>query len=217
MESKSVVFGSVQTFPPGVELFRQDEPAEVVYLIRDGAVKLVWADINGAEVIVGLRWPGWFLGAAAQIVSAPNPATAVTLVQSTVESISSRNFAQLIASDHEFTRLVHESHSREILESTRTMGEFGCLPARSRLKCLLSHLISSLRDSIRLHDGRLRLPLKHKELAALIGISPEHLSRVLRELAADHAIDLEEKWIIVRHPEKLMPVELLRPFHRQRS
>src|ERR1043165_4490874 len=81
-------FGSLQMFPAGVELFKQDELADVVYFIRDGVVKIVWTDTEGGEAIVGLRWPGWFLGASAQIVGAKSPATAVTLVESAIESIS---------------------------------------------------------------------------------------------------------------------------------
>src|SRR5207247_8467053 len=36
--------------------------------------KLVWADADGEETIVGLRWSGWFLGAAARMAGATNPA-----------------------------------------------------------------------------------------------------------------------------------------------
>ena len=203
-------FGSVHTFPAGVELFKQDETADVVYFIRDGVIKLVWAAVDGDETIVGLRWPGWFLGAAARIAGATSPATAVTLVESRLESILVSTFDRLMESNCEFNRLIHESHSLEILEFVRMVGEFGCLPARLRLKSLLSRLMSSVGERIRLRDGRLRLPLKHKELAALIGISPEYLSRVLRELAMEHVIDLEDKWIIVRNLEKVLSVDGLR-------
>jgi hypothetical protein len=84
-------FGSVQVFPAGVELFKQEEPAHVVYFIRDGAVKLVWADKDGGETIVGLRWPGWILGAAAYIAGTTNPASAITLVRSTVDRVTGRS------------------------------------------------------------------------------------------------------------------------------
>jgi CRP-like cAMP-binding protein len=198
-------FGSVQTFPAGVELFRQDEPADMIYFIRSGAVKLVWSSANGDESIVGIRWSGWLLGAAAHIARAVNPATAITLVHSTVEAIPGATFSHLLQSDYNFAQLVHESHSVEILESLRIVGELSCLSARSRLKSFLWRLISSLGENIRLGDGRLRLPLKHKEIASIIGISPEHLSRLLKGLAVEHAIDLEDRWIIVQYPEKLVP------------
>jgi len=53
-------FGSLQTFGAGIELFKQDERVNVVYLIRDGVIKLVWASVDGDESIVGLRWPDGF-------------------------------------------------------------------------------------------------------------------------------------------------------------
>jgi CRP-like cAMP-binding protein len=47
------------------------------------------------------------------------------------------------------------------------------------------------------------LPLKRKELAAVIGVSPEHLSRTLSELAADGVIELRGQWIVIRDSKKL--------------
>jgi CRP/FNR family transcriptional regulator len=195
--------GNVQTFQAGVELFKQDEPANAVYFLRDGAIKLVWTNADGAEAIVGLRWPGSFLGAAARIALAVNPAAAVTLIQSAIEIIPGNVFAELLVANDEFTRQLQSSESLEILEHVRVVAEFACMPARTRVQALLSRLIHSLEEKIRLSDGRLLLPVKRKELATLVGITPEHLSRLLHELAADHVIDLHDKWIVVRNSDKL--------------
>jgi CRP-like cAMP-binding protein len=42
---------------------------------------------------------------------------------------------------------------------------------------------------------RLKLPLKHKELAQLLGITPEHLSRVLRGMQQEGVVVREKGWI----------------------
>jgi DNA-binding transcriptional regulator YhcF (GntR family) len=47
------------------------------------------------------------------------------------------------------------------------------------------------------------LPFSHRDLAGLIGISPEHLSRVLRQLTYEGVIRRQKGWIIVTEPHKL--------------
>jgi CRP-like cAMP-binding protein len=78
-------------------------------------------------------------------------------------------------------------------------------------------VVNSLGEKIRLRDGRFQLLVKNKELAALLGVTPEHRSRVLTELAIQHAIDLEDRWIIVRDPEKLRPLETVAFISSRRS
>jgi CRP-like cAMP-binding protein len=112
-------------------LFCQGEPADEAYLIHDGVIKLTWSDTSGHETIIGLRGPGWFLGAAAVIVAAPNPASATTLVLSTLEHIPGEVFLQLLTRNPELARKIHEKHSQEILEQASMLGELACLSARA--------------------------------------------------------------------------------------
>ena len=93
-----------------MELFHQGDVPDEVFVIREGIVKLLWSNTEGAETIVGLRWPGWFLGTAALIAGTTNPVTAVTLVPSRLERISSEKFIYLITSDMLFMRKVQLSH-----------------------------------------------------------------------------------------------------------
>ena len=47
---------------------------------------------------------------------------------------------------------------------------------------------------------KLRIPLKHKELAQMITITPEHLSRLLGKLEDEGFIGREKNWIIIKKP-----------------
>jgi len=182
-----------------MQLFGQGEPAGDVYLIRRGAIKLVWTDIEGRETIVGLRWPGSFLGLPAIIAGLPNPATAVTLAPSTVEQISGGLFLQMLRADALLAMRVHEAQSREIVEQMLDLGELAIVSAKMRFISLLQRLTCSVSSQVCLPDGRLRLPLKKKELAALLAVTPEHLSRMLNELASEGVIAVNRQWIIIRN------------------
>jgi CRP-like cAMP-binding protein len=85
-----------------------------VYLVRSGAVKLVCTDRHGRQTIVGLRWPGSFLGVESVMARLPNAASTVTLIPSTMEQITREDFLQKIQSDFNLARRVLQFHSWEI-------------------------------------------------------------------------------------------------------
>ncbi len=195
-------FGTVRSYPSLTQIFKQDEAAEDVYLLHEGLIKLVWNDEEGSETIVGLRWAGHFLAAPACIAKAANPATAVTLEPVLLERISRERFLNLLRTNTAFAMRVHDANSREILEQTNNLGALACVPARERLERLLQYLTQELPDQLCLPDGRVRLPVKHKDLAALLAIRPEYLSRTLHKMAAAGTLTLKGEWIIL-HPRPL--------------
>ena len=190
-------FGTIRVYPGGTQLFAQGEPATEVYLVRRGAIKLIWCDPDGRETIVGLRWPGSFVGAPALIATQPSPASAVTLVECTAEQIPGERFVRMLSGNAAFATRVQEAQSREIVELMQDLGQLGCISAMTRLENFFRKLTGSAGDQGCLPDGRLRLPLKRKELAALMAISPEHLSRILREMVSEGLIAVNDQWIIV--------------------
>jgi CRP-like cAMP-binding protein len=97
---------------------------------------------------------------------------------------------------------IHGLHSAEIIDQFRTLGEMACVPARLRLQRLLAHFCS-FGEKAYSNDGRLVIPLKRRELAALLGITPEHLSRLLADLALNSILELKEQWIVVRDFKRL--------------
>jgi len=46
------------------------------------------------------------------------------------------------------------------------------------------------------NEMRLQMPLKHWEVAELIAVTPEHLSRVLRQMETEGILRREKGWLI---------------------
>lgn len=195
---RSGKFGIVRSYLPGSELLQQGIPAEAVYYVHDGIVKLVWNEPKGKESIVGLRWKGWFLGAPPVISDTPCPTSAITLTRSSIERIPSETFLERLRNDPDLAWEMQQNHSREICEQFRWLGELACCSARSRLLHVIERLITSIGTSPRVRNSQLRLlPLKRKDIAELIAVTPEHLSRLLHQLAREGRIDLTGGWIVV--------------------
>jgi CRP/FNR family transcriptional regulator len=210
-------YGVLRGYRADTQVCGQGETAADVYLIQTGVIKLTWMDPEGRETIVGLRWPGSFLGASSVIASEPIPTSIITLAPSTLERIPGARFLDLLHSDSSLSMRVHEMQSREILEQVRDIAGFAVESAKQRFKTFLRRLAQSLPDPVCLPDGRLNSPLTKKDLAALLGIEPAYLSRLLQDLAAEGIIRLNKQWIIVQNIEKLLPEQSSTYFIRQTS
>src|SRR5215471_1867778 len=93
----SVAFGDwgvVRSYPSRSELFQQGTPADDVYYVRKGMVKLVWGEAGGKQTILGLRRDGCLIGVPAVVTGEPCPTSAVTLVPSILERISPGRFTR---------------------------------------------------------------------------------------------------------------------------
>jgi CRP-like cAMP-binding protein len=191
-------WGVVRNYPSRSELFQQGTPADDVYLIHEGMVKLVWGESTGKQTILSLRASGSFIGVPAVVTGEPYLTSAVTLVPSILERIPAEKFLLRLQTDPDFAWKVHQIQSREVHEQLNWLGEMACCSARSRLQNFLGRLTEVQKDGKR---SRVRLPLKQKEVAELIAVTPEHLSRLLHELSRDGLLQLRRGWIVIPDPQ----------------
>jgi CRP-like cAMP-binding protein len=187
--------GPVHGYPPGVEIFKQGEPPRDVYLIEEGMVKLTYANENASYVMIGLRSSGWMLGTASVILNRQYVFSATTLTYCQLRRLTAEAFLHLLNTNREFAKYVHHVQSQELHDLVKQMVGLGSLSARVKLECMLRQLASALSPRETEKHVRLKLPLKHRELAELVGITPEHLSRVLKEMQNEGLILRERGWI----------------------
>jgi CRP-like cAMP-binding protein len=168
--------------PTATVLFQQGSlPGEVITIER-GIVKLIRLDEFGQETIVGLRSRGSVLGAASIIMQRPHPVMVVTMTVCSLRRIPLKLFLELARTDPKLSWYLHQAHSREAYEQVKQMTALRNLSARQRLEQLIRELIFLQIRSNQAKKIKLNLPLKLFELAQLIGITPEHLSRVLKQV-----------------------------------
>lgn len=182
-------WGPVQIYPAYAEIIRQDTSSHAVYFLKSGGVKLTWADRDGHEVIAGLRHQNWLIGAPSVLLGRPYSFTITTLSPCELRCISAEQFLHLVHSNPDFSMHLMKLLSLEIFNHARTLVTLGCVPAKERLKHLLFRFtpdVPSTKESDR--QAKITLPLKHKELAQILAVTPEHLSRLLKEMETRHEI-----------------------------
>jgi len=191
-------------YPRGVELFLQNHPADHVYFIERGIVKLSCACPRAEEVIVGLRRWNWLLAATAVILGNAYSATATTLTRCTLRSISSAAFADHLTADIRLSLEVNRMLSTEILGDRKKIVTLGCMSAAERLRRFLRELISEEDLNDLKKEGRLELPLKSNELAAIIAVTPQHLYRLLRDPALRIHLKQDRGVLTIVNPSAFM-------------
>lgn len=192
-----------QNYPAGIGLFKQDMIPLEVYLIEAGLVKLTHIEENGKELVVGLRTPNWIIGAAAVILNTKHGFSAETLTGCQIRCITAPFFLNLLHNDNEFAWHFQQVQSYELFDQLSQLVGFGCRSARHRLEQLLSQLISTLGLKAGEIKIQLQLPLKHWELAALIAVTPEHLSRLLKEMQSEGIVQRDKGWLHIPDVRRL--------------
>lgn len=200
-------------YPATVQLYRQGSHAEEVYFINRGLLKLVRMEREGHELIIDLRPRGWLLGTAAVITRQQHPVTAITLSESVVQRIPAAAFNNLLRTNTQFSAHVHQMQSHEAIDHITHMALISCLPAQERLADLLWELAHALELPTSSGEVLLRLPLKHWELAQLIGVTPEYLSRLLKKMQRDGIVRQQKGFMIIQDVQKLWHSSADKSFH----
>jgi CRP-like cAMP-binding protein len=192
-----------QKYPTGFEVLRQGEIARDVWIIDGGVVKLVSFDEEGRELIVGMRLKGWVLGSASVILEQPNPVAAFTMTPCYLQRLDAATFLEMLSGNSTLSSWLHKMNSQEVFDQLVSLTQTSALSARQRLEHLLVQLVQPLEDNTQRTGIHITLPFSHRDLAGLVGITPEHLSRLFRQLADDGVIRRNKGWIIVTDLGKL--------------
>ena len=192
-----------QLCPPGLTLLRQGVAAREVYVLQQGAVKLIHNAATGRECLLGLRAAGDWLGAATAILQEAAPYSAVTLTECEVFRLPLADYLDWFHTDAAFAWQQHAALSHELHGQWHLTAELICVPARQRLEQMLWQLAQAQADGHRQRAVRLQLPLQQQELASWLAITPSHLSRLFKELETAKLLRREKGWLVLPALDKL--------------
>jgi CRP-like cAMP-binding protein len=188
--------GSSQDYPRGCRLFRQGDEVQWLYLIETGFVKLVHTTRTGRDFIVGFSRAPSILGSIMAVVARTHMVTAEALTDCEVRPISIGDFHALLRSSATFSMRLHRQHAQEVQDQTALAVGLAMAP-RYRLESLL---LTFIRDGhvARWRAGlRLEPQFRRRELAELIHVCPEQMSRLLSTLEREGVIAREKQWLVI--------------------
>ena len=197
----------VHIWPAGADIFQQGTPANTIYFIECGLVKLTRQEPNGRVAIIYLRTRHWLLGAASVLQNKPFVTTATTVTQCRLRGISSTNFLNLMKTDAEFSLQICRMLSKELRDQAIRLGQLGCVSAKNRLENFLCELIRQHEMAECQEPIELQLQLRGEELAQLIAISPEHLCRLLKKMEEKGLIKRDKEMLIIKNPVRFLRLD----------
>jgi CRP-like cAMP-binding protein len=193
----------LQFYGARTEIIKQDMPANAVYLIEHGLVKLVRETQNGSRMIIGLRHRDWLIGAPTVLLDRSYNFTVIAVVPTVLRCILKKDFLDHIKRNEQFSWHIHQLLSQQVFDQMKRVESMGCLSAEIRL---MRFLLDTVREIEPLQSGtpdNFTLPLTNQELAQLLMITPEHLCRVLKKLEQKGFIRHGNGSLIVAFPSGL--------------
>lgn len=187
----------LQRFPPQVELIREGEAADFLHIVVDGSVELYASTSSGRETTMEIVAPVSSFILAAVLRDAVYLMSARTVEHCHVLMVPAESVRSVFACDNVFARAVVGELSgryRSVVKSLKNQK------LRSSVERLANYLLQ-------LHEagGRgqpIELPVEKKTLAALLGMTPENLSRAFATLKP-HGVEVERHVVHVRHAADL--------------
>ena len=183
--------GTATNYRKGVTLFREHAPANAVYIVCTGQVKLFCTSKEGKTLILKIAMPGEVLGLSAFVAGTPYEVTAETLAPTQIKSIRLPDFLKFMATHGEGSlhaaRALSADYKAAFFDARRL-----ALSASSagRLAGVLLEWGRAAAACGKL-EMRFTMALTHEDLGNLIGTSRETVTRVLSRFK-------KEKWIQIR-------------------
>lgn len=199
-EDAASLSSAVQSRPyrKGERIFREGERSDRLFIVNDGIVKLSKLSEEGKEQIIRFLFPGDFFGQFALLQEKNHYADAEALSPAVICTIRKQDFLPIMAQNAKLAYRFLLAVSERLAQADDWMGTLRLMDTERRLAKLLMAFYER-------NDGQteIRLPVQKKELAALIGTTPETLSRKLAELDQRGILAVARSRIVILQPKRL--------------
>lgn len=191
-------------FHPGESLYLQGNRCEGIHCLQWGLIGIRRVDQAGESALLRLARGGDVLGYNALLLDGVYLESAEVLATSKICFIGKWLILPMLRGNADLT---HAFLRRALTDMTRLEEEYANLLTRT-LKSRLLRLLVSLHRQISApasaDASSFELPIQRKELAALLGATPESVSRVIGRLNAEGAVRIKERQVEIRDPDRAM-------------
>lgn len=193
----------------GGALFRQGQPAERLFFLRDGMVKLFRLSPEGDEKIIEIMQPGQTFAEAVMFMGTHGryPVNAEAVNESRLYAIEQKAFLNLLheSSDACFGLLASMSRRLHML-----VNQIESLTLQNATYRLVAYLLEQIPRDVKT-SPEVQLTTPKGVIASRLAIQPETLSRILAKLRQGGLIDVHGNHITVRDVQALRNLVHLPP------
>lgn len=185
----------------GEWIFVHGDPADSIYLLQKGRMKITALTEDGHEVVHEILGPGEFFGETSAILGIPRTTSAQTLEASLLREIRRKDFELLLTAYPQLSLQLLKSVGLRLKKAEAQLLNVICNDVSTRVREALIDLIAS--DPRIQTDQPVSIKITQQDLANLIGASRQKTWEALKELEASNVLRLMYRSILVIAPNKL--------------
>ena len=180
-----------RAFQAGEMIFHRGDPGQVLYVIRQGTVKIGLTSQEGQEVALAVLGPGECFGELALLDGQPRSADAQALEQVHAYSLRRSEFIGVVMREPRIAIQVMQVLSQRLRQTDEMVQDLLFLDVHGRVVKKLLELSET--HGVRTPEGiRIELRLTQAELAAMVGASRESVNKVMGYLTEKHYITTDK-------------------------
>ncbi len=180
----------------GQVLFLQSDPADELFLIKGGRIKLVKVLEDGSELTLDIRKAGDFVGENVFLDQGKYPVSAICLEDTLTCGYSRSLFEQLVLKNPNIGLQVIRNLSERVSWLTSQVGSLAVTNIEERLYSVLCN-VAKEHGSMSSRGVVIQFPLTHEDLGFLTGAHRVSITRAMAALRNAGKIILEDKRLIL--------------------
>jgi CRP-like cAMP-binding protein len=177
----------------GQVLFTEGEPAQAMYMVRSGQVKIFKVSPDGREQVLRIAAAGDCFNEVPIFDEGPNPANAQAVEPAALWGIRRTDMRRLVEEHPAIAIGFLKAFAGKLRYFTRKVEDLSFRSVTSRVAKLLLEIVED--------DGKGGLRLKQRftqqEMAAVVGTAREMIGRAFRTLEKEGAIKLERHRVVI--------------------
>ncbi|MCR6651875.1 MAG: Crp/Fnr family transcriptional regulator [Cellvibrionaceae bacterium] len=178
---------SLRKYPKNTILFMEGDDNAQLFIIKSGLVCIHTDDNEGRQLVLNYMGPGEYFGELALLDDKPRSASASTVEDSAILSISREHFRAFMREYPELYEVLMVELVDRIRALTENVKDMALLDVYGRVAHTLERLCGE--------PVEVSPKLTHQDIANMVGASREMVSRVMKELVIGGYIEIQQKHI----------------------
>jgi CRP-like cAMP-binding protein len=185
-----------QGYAAGETIYSASDPAERLFVVASGRVKLLRHSLSGKDVLLDILTPGEFFGSLSSFGDQEYPDTAQALTDSCILKVSADDFRTILDTYSSVALGVLDAVAGRLKAAQEMVRQLSAHSAERRIAFTLLKLAAKF--GVYQEVGWLiQVPLSREELAQMTGTTMETASRALSQFQKDGLIDSGRQWVAI--------------------
>jgi CRP/FNR family cyclic AMP-dependent transcriptional regulator len=191
-----------RTFRSGEVIFHREDPGLVLYVIKEGKVKINLISPEGQEISLVVFGKGECFGEFAILDGLPRSADAVAMEKVECYTLQRSDFHQAIMKNPKIAIQVMEVLSKRLRSTDQMVEDLIFLDVYGRVAKKLLELAEA--HGTKVEDGtRIEVRLTQQELASMVGASRESVNKVMGYFTDKNFISTDKHKITLHRMSEL--------------